>query len=155
MPKYTHTLTGVTLILALQLLSCGDRGPAEIHYGQDQCDHCKMTIADKKFGSELVTSKGKVYKFDSIECLAAYHVTAKLAAKDIPSMWVTDFSQPGSFLNVNRASIIASERQKSPMGVGLVAVSTPEQAKRLIEVIGGKILQWDQVRELVSADWHL
>jgi copper chaperone NosL len=155
MSKYRRTLISTILVLAFQLLACGDRGPAEIHYGQDQCDHCKMTIADKKFGSELVTVKGKVYKFDSIECLAAYHVTAGLGAGEIHSMWVTDFSQPGSFLNVERAAIIASERQKSPMGIGLVAVATPEQAIRLIEVVGGKIISWEQVRTLVTSDWHL
>ncbi len=142
-------------VIAMLFIACGSHGPAEIHYGQDQCDYCKMTIADKSFGSELATAKGKVYKFDSIECLAAYQVTSKLGAEDIHSMWVTDFSQPGSFLNIDQATIIASERQKSPMGVGLVAVNSPEHATRLIEVVGGKIIPWEQVRALVAADWHL
>lgn len=155
MRRITAAVFPALAVMAMLFAACMTHGPAEIHYGQDQCDYCKMTIADKKFGSELVTAKGKVYKFDSIECLAAYQVTSKLGAEDIHSMWVTDFSQPGSFLNIDRATIIASERQKSPMGVGLVAVNSPEHAARLIEAVGGKIIPWEQARALVSADWHL
>ena len=142
-------------VIAMLFGACGTHGPAEIHYGQDQCDYCKMTIADKSFGSELVTAKGKVYKFDSIECLAAYQVKSKLGAEDIHSIWVTDFGQPGSFLNIDRATIVATERQKSPMGVGLLAVNSPQQAGRLIEAVGGKIMAWEQVRAMVAADWNL
>ncbi len=155
MSKHTRSLISIILILTFQLLSCSDKGPTEIHYGQDMCEHCKMTIADQKFGSELVTAKGKVYKFDSIECLAAYDVTSKLVAGDIHSMWVTDFIKPGSFLNIESAAIIASERQKSPMGVGLLAVASAERATQLITAVGGKVLSWEQVCKLVAADWHL
>ena len=155
MPKHTYSLIITVLFFVVQFLACGDRGPTEIHYGQDQCDHCKMTIADKKFGSEMITAKGKVYKFDSIECLAAYDVTNKLATDDIHSMWVSDFIHPGTFINVDNATIIASERQKSPIGIGLLAVSSSEKATPIIQAVGGKVLDWEQVCALVAADWHL
>lgn len=155
MRRITAALYPAVAVMIMLFAACGTHGPAEIHYGQDQCDYCKMTIADKSFGSELVTAKGKVYKFDSIECLAAYQVTSKLGTEQIHSMWVTDFGRPESFLNIDRATIIASERQKSPMGVGLVAVDSPEHAARLIEVVGGSVLPWEQVRALISSDWHL
>ena len=155
MRKLILRILPTILVMSFALVGCGAHGPAEIHYGQDQCEYCKMTIADKSFGSELVTVKGKVYKFDSIECLAAYQSANSLSSGQIRSLWVTDFSQPGSFLNVESASIIASERQKSPMGVGLLAANSPEQAGRLIEAVGGKIISWEQVRALVAADWNL
>ena len=28
-----------------------------------------MTIVDPRYGAELVTTKGKVYKYDAVECL--------------------------------------------------------------------------------------
>lgn len=155
MSDSNRTLVFAILILACQFLVCGDRGPAEIYYGQDQCDYCKMTIADKSFGSEMITAKGKVYKFDSIECLAAYQITSEPAGEGIRSMWVTDFNHPGSFLDTERAVIVATERQRSPMGVGLVAVDSPPHAERLIETVGGKTLQWSEVRALVVTEWHL
>lgn len=70
-------------------------------------------------------------------------------------MWVTDFNHPGSFLNTERAVIIVTESQRSPMGVGLIAVDSPQQAKRLIETVGGKTLQWSEVGALVTSEWHL
>jgi copper chaperone NosL len=143
------------LLIAIQFSGCSSPGPADINYGQDQCTYCKMTIADKRFGAELVTHKGKIYKFDSIECLAAFQLTGGDASKIPLSMWVTDFSQPGTFLNVDQAAIIAAARQKSPMGVGLVAVATSDQAKKLIEAVGGNSLNWEQIRSLVSNEWHL
>jgi copper chaperone NosL len=114
-----------------------------------------MTIADSGYGSEMVTAKGKVYRFDSIECLAAFSITGGIAAENIHSMWVTDFNLPKTFLRADKATIIASERQKSPMGVGLIAVKSPEQAARLIEGVGGKVLPWEQVRTLVKTEWQL
>lgn len=155
MRNITGLLTVVTLVCSLTFLSCSKPGPVTINYGQDECDHCRMTIADKKFGSELVTSKGKAYKFDSIECLAAYRYNTELSASDIHSMWVTDFSHPGAFLNAEAATIIASERTKSPMGMGLLAVNTEQEAAKLIQVVGGKILPWDQIVALVATDWKL
>ena len=155
MSRFSLPAMAIAMVAGLQIISCTNKGPVEINYGQDQCDYCKMTIADKKFGAELVTSKGKIYKFDSIECLAAYRYTSSISAEQIHSMLVTDFGYPGSFLNVDNAQIIASERQKSPMGMGLVAVATKLEAEKLIEVVGGKVCSWDQVLNLVSTDWKL
>lgn len=155
MRRLTRLLTSVTLLFSLTFLSCSKPGPVTINYGQDECDHCKMTIADQKFGSELVTTKGKAYKFDSIECLAAYRYRTELSAGDIHSMWVTDFSRPGTFLSVEAAAIIAAERAKSPMGMGLVAVGSAQEAAKLIQVVGGKTLPWDQIIALVATDWKL
>ncbi len=155
MNRFALLALGLVLVASLQMIACAEKGPVEIHYGQDQCEYCKMTIADKRFGTELVTSKGKAYKFDSIECLAAYRYTSSLSAENIQSMWITDFGYPGSFLDVDKAQIIASERQKSPMGMGLVAVATKQQAEKLIEVVGGMTLPWNEVINLVSTDWKL
>jgi len=54
------------------LLSCST-GSQPINYGKDNCDFCKMTIMDQKFGTEIVTKKGKIYKFDSDECMRNFY----------------------------------------------------------------------------------
>ena len=144
-----------SLSAALLVVSCSALGPVEIQYGQDQCDYCKMTIADKRFGSELVTDKGKVFKFDSIECLAAFHSSGHTGTEGATSLWVTNFTQPGVFLRVDHAVIIATMREKSPMGVGLVAVGTTEQARQTIQTVGGNVLTWEEVQRMVANKWHL
>ncbi len=137
------------------LFGCGQSGPVEIHYGDDQCDYCKMAIADRRFGAELVTTKGKVHRFDSIECLAAFQQSLPAPAPDNSRIWVTDFNAPGSFVRGDNASIIVAEHQESPMGVGLLATSSRESAERTIPIVGGKIVTWDEIRALVCKAWKL
>lgn len=155
MNRLIVVLISISIIIASLFIGCGRRKPIEIHYGQDQCDYCKMIIVDPAFGSEMITEKGKVYKFDSIECLAAFSMVGGVASGDVHSMWVTNFELPKTFLKFDKAAIIATKRQKSPMGAGLVAVATPEQAARLIEVVGGTVLNWEQVCAKIAADWNL
>ena len=145
----------VSVLSLMVLVGCAGHGPVEINYGQDPCDYCKMTIADNKFGSELVTSKGKVYKFDSIECLAAYAQVNTGENASVKSMWVTDFNNAGTFVRVDNATIVLSERQNSPMGVGLVAFSLSPEAERFVTEKGGKILNWPETNKIVAQVWKL
>jgi len=54
------------------LLTACSHEPDPIRYGKDACAHCKMTIMDKRFSAELITAKGKVFKFDAAECMAGF-----------------------------------------------------------------------------------
>ncbi len=144
----------LTLFSAVVLTGCGVRGPAPINYGTDLCDYCDMTIADKAFGTELVTTKGKILKYDSIECLAASEFERGSSA-DIHSRWTTDFNNPGQFLNTDQAVIVATDRQKSPMGIGLVAVGSRTAADDLIAAKGGQVVSWEETIQIVVDSWKL
>jgi copper chaperone NosL len=63
----------LALIVSLMLFtaSCTVK-PEPIQYGEDNCVLCQMTIMDHRYGTEVVTDKGKVYKFDSVECLVEF-----------------------------------------------------------------------------------
>lgn len=143
------------ILFILALVGCSAPGPTPIIYGTDLCDYCDMTIADKAFGSELLTKKGKVFKFDSIECLAAAEAVGDHAASEIDSRWVTDFHNAGTFLNTESALLVATDRQKSPMGVGLVAVADRSRADDLIASKGGKMVNWEETMRLVVETWKL
>ena len=64
----------------------------EINYGVDACAYCKMNIVDPKFGAELITKKGRVYKFDAIECMVNYD---REMQKPVHQYLVNVISQPG------------------------------------------------------------
>lgn len=49
--------------------SCSPKGPEKINFGKDQCELCKMGIEDPKFATELITEKGRIYKFDDLNCM--------------------------------------------------------------------------------------
>ncbi|HSN59587.1 MAG TPA: hypothetical protein VLR49_01530, partial [Ferruginibacter sp.] len=55
--KYTMSSL-ITVLLTVTLSSCST-DPQPLRIGQDNCDFCKMTISDKRFGAEVVTKKGK------------------------------------------------------------------------------------------------
>ena len=65
MKPISITLYGLFFLL---LTSCSTK-PEPFAYGKDNCHTCKMGIMDPKFGTELITTKGKIYKFDDVSCM--------------------------------------------------------------------------------------
>lgn len=145
----------VLLVSCALLVGCSSFEPVEIHYGEDQCDYCRMAIADAAFGSQLITSTGKAHKFDSIECLAAFESTKAVDPSEIGARWVTDVKQPGSFLSVEKAIIVQSDGLRSPMGLGLAAVVSPELARTFSTEVSGQTMAWPEVKDYVRKSWNL
>ncbi len=139
--------------LALLFTSACTPQPEAIRVGEDECAYCRMSISDERYGAELVTNKSKVYKFDSIECLAA-HVSANgEGSDDVHSLWLMDFNNPGNWLDVNDAWIVQSENLRSPMGMNLTAVSDNSEAAQLTAQYGGEALRWQETKNLVKSEW--
>ena len=61
---------GIAVIL-LMIVAC-DPESKPIVYGEDKCEFCRMSIVDQRFAGEVVTQKGKAYKFDAVECMVNY-----------------------------------------------------------------------------------
>jgi copper chaperone NosL len=78
-------------IIALLFISCS-KVPEKINYGEDHCMNCEMTIMDKRYGAEIVTVKGKVYKFDSVECLVEFLKQGKVSTENVNLVLVTPFN---------------------------------------------------------------
>jgi len=145
----------VVLGMGLLLFSCAVPEPESLHYGEDVCDYCRMTIVERNFGSELVTNKAKVYKFDAIECLAAFKASDMVAADDIHSMWITDFLATPSLVNTSQANFVHTDHARSPMGVGLFGFSSPTGACVFAEEHQGKVVEWAELVRLVEEVWKL
>jgi copper chaperone NosL len=86
------------LILLLGLFVACEPKQEPINYGVDECELCRMRIMEDKYGAELVTEKGKVYKFDSIECLIKYSLNKNLIGVNDQLVLVSDFSNPGELI---------------------------------------------------------
>ncbi|MCF7797429.1 MAG: nitrous oxide reductase accessory protein NosL [Lentisphaeria bacterium] len=133
------------------VLAACTTGPREIQYGSDSCAHCLMTITDPRFATQLVTEKGKVHLFDSVECLAAFEendVSPKV------QRFVSDFERPGEFLLLNQAYLLRGEKLRSPMGLNLAAFSTTKNPEELAVHYGGEILTWKKVTKIVVNAWQ-
>ena len=138
-------------IICFLFISC-KKAPEPISYGNDACDNCKMTISDPKFGAELITNKGKIFKFDSIECLSAYYDS--INKEEIHSVWVTNYITQERFINISEASFLVSDKLKSPMGLNISAFADYNSLDKLKAEYGGKVLSWKDVQAYVKNEWQ-
>jgi copper chaperone NosL len=144
--KYVQNIT--ILLVIFIFLSCGLE-PEPINYGVDICAHCNMKIMDKRYGAELVSSKGKVFKFDSGECLIDYIYQNNISEKDNSQLLVTDFNNPGTLIKSGTATFIISQKLPSPMGAFLTAFSSRNAAQKKAEESGGDVYDWASVKEKI------
>lgn len=136
---------GYTAFLLLFLSACSIE-PAPINYGQDACDFCKMNIVDRQHAAEIVTAKGKSYKFDAVECMMNYLNRNDLASEEISYLLVCNYNQPGELIDAKDATYIISEAIPSPMGAFLSALDNPDSADQIVEVKGGEVFLWNELK---------
>ena len=110
------------------LAACSETGPQESRVGKDQCDNCKMTISDAKYATQLITEKGRLYKFDDISCLNDYEVSNTETTANA-KMYVADFPS-GKFIEKGTATLIKGGDIKSPMGGNTQAYQDKAMAEK-------------------------
>lgn len=131
--------------IALTLVSaCNQPGPQPFAIGKDACDFCKMTIMEKTSGMELITEKGKLFKFDDISCGVKYH---KKNASTGNKLYVSDRIS-GNFILADKASYLKSESIRTPMGSNIAAFLNGDAAKKYERKAKGKLMTWDEVMAL-------
>lgn len=123
--------------------------PQPINYGADECEFCKMIVMDKRYGAELVTDKGKIFMFDSIECLVGYLDNQKLTQENYSSVWVGNYANPGNIIDAEKALYLKNNELRSPMGLNVLAVENQEQYDKLLNEFGGKQIGWSDLSALV------
>ncbi|MCA9732643.1 hypothetical protein KC799_10970 [candidate division KSB1 bacterium] len=112
-----------------------------------------MQISDIQYGAELVTNKGKIYKFDAVECLAAYLNAGETGSEDVHSLWLINYQYPKTFVAVDSAVILLSKSLKSPMSLNLTAFSSMNAVEKYIKRSDDKILNWAETRSYVKSRW--
>jgi copper chaperone NosL len=124
------------LLLAGTISGC-DAGPQPIRYGQDECSECGMIISDRRFGAETITRKGKVFKFDDIGCMVSFLERAAIPRDSVKSGFAIDFNRANSFIALNEAVFLKSERLKSPMRSDCAAFATTGELEKVRDELGG------------------
>jgi copper chaperone NosL len=142
----------LSIIVAIGVITSGcEPEPQAIQYGSDECAYCKMMITEPEYGSQILNPQGRSYKFDSIECMAAYDLTN--SESELLSRWVPDFINSGNWIEAEDAVYLHSETLRSPMGLYLSAYVGRDSAEQMQSEYGGEILDYRQVLELVQAEW--
>lgn len=132
-------------IISLLLVSC-NVSPQPINYGSDACHYCEMTIVDRQHASQLVTAKGKAYKYDAIECMV-HSLQDEFENTEMAHYLVADLNQPGVLIDATKASFLVSENLQSPMGANLSAFLNSEAGDKAQEKFTGKTYSWKEIQE--------
>lgn len=142
-------ILSLLFLFIIPLISCG-ANPEPINYGKDECEFCRMLITDNKYGAELVTDKGKIYKFDSVECLVDFAITKNLTGDQTQTLLITDFSSPGNFVDARSAYYVRNNEFRSPMGLNVMAFGANTVMRKFVSENGGEVLSWVELIEIVK-----
>ena len=134
--------TLIVLSVVAFSISCSIE-PVPVEYGFDHCNFCEMTVVDKGHAAILVSSKGKTYKFDAIECMIRYSNRAE--DMKFAQILVCDYTNPGNMVNAEEAHFLVSDSIPSPMGGFLSAIYDEQMSLELLSKKGGEIFQWNEV----------
>lgn len=138
----------IVLFLSLVFLaSCGNPEPQPIEYGKEQCYYCKMNIVDNQHASEIVTKKGKAFKYDAIECML--NDLANRDDSEIALYLVCDYAQPGVLIDATQAHFLISKEIPSPMGANLSAFKSEQTAQKTQKEKTGDVYDWEILRTKV------
>ena len=135
----------ISIFLATNIMYSCSVEPEPIRYGTDGCHECKMTLMDKKFGAELVTRKGRVYKFDDVNCMINFFNSIENSTEEFRYKLVVDFTQPGKLVEASNAFYLKSTEIKSPMSSQVAAFEKQESMEALKQKWGGIYLVWGEL----------
>ena len=129
-------ILSIFVVLLFGLISCNS-GPQPIMFGTDACDFCKMSIADRNFGAEIITDKGKVYKFDDTHCFATFR-KKNIDSNIIKHVYFVNFLDPHNFIDADHVFLLESNDLHSPMGGNTAAFDSQEKLKITQRKVEGK-----------------
>ena len=125
LPRKT-AVAAALLVTSAGLASC-QPGPEPFRIGRDACDDCKMTIAEARFGGELITRKGRIYKFDDLHCLAHFRNANQELARDGKVLFA-DFEK-AILIPAEGAWSLTDPSFKSPMNSHAVSFASEAGAR--------------------------
>jgi copper chaperone NosL len=102
-----------------------------------------MTIVDKVHAAEVVTNKGKVYKFDATECMINF--IKEFDRSEIALYLSNNYTIPEALIDATKATFLISENIPSPMGANLSAFKNFSDAEKFQSERGGDLYSWEEL----------
>lgn len=133
-------------ILCLAFTSCSGSKIEPIKLNSDACDNCGMTISNPKFGAELLTQKGRVYKFDDISCMLNYKIDNhdKISGS---TYYISDYLGDNHLVPAETAIYIKGEKINSPMGGNIAAFTNKDSATKYNTIYEAEITNWTALNQ--------
>jgi copper chaperone NosL len=138
------TAAPIAALFLIFISSCTTQ-PEPFKIGKDACDDCKMTIMDAKFGGEIITKKGRTYKFDDAHCVGNFIKSGTVKQKDIAQTVFANHQKENTFLDAKAAQFVVSEQLKSPMNSNAAAFKDKAVAEQKAKETNGTVKNWDKL----------
>lgn len=142
--KNINLLFGVGALVLF--VACGHSGPETININKDDCDNCKMSISDKRFACELVTEKGRAYKFDDLACMMSYKNDNKDKMLNA-HFYINNYLLPNDLLLSDKLTFVEGENVGSPMGGNIAAFTKKDSADSYVVKLNAKIVTWQTISQ--------
>ncbi len=147
--KKSSNLILMIPILVVGLTSCST-DPQKIEIGKDACSFCKMSIVDSHFGGEILTKKGKVYKFDDVHCLLGFIKANTIDNKLTKEIYFVNFEEPYNLIEASKAILLKSNNLHSPMGGNIAGFSDRNKMNKTSSTTKGKEITWQELLKKTS-----
>ncbi|MBS1533758.1 MAG: nitrous oxide reductase accessory protein NosL [Bacteroidetes bacterium] len=129
------------LILPMFLLmACNRNDPQPIKLNVDACDFCKMTISNARFSAELITQKGRCYKFDDLACMIQFAQSNTVVP--YRAFYVNDYLKQNHLMTVEKAYFIKGGSINSPMRGNFAAFADQTNQKKYAQQYQAELLNW-------------
>lgn len=146
--------------MAMTALITGcNRGPVEvapprIHYGEHECDQCKMIISEERFAAGMVIhmadGRQRSAAFDDVNCMFDYQ--GELAHGDrVRGLFVHDIAD-NQWLDAQRATYLMSEALPTPMASGVAAAATRSSLEHLHREYGGSFITYEELQRRFTSN---
>ena len=129
------------------LIACNAK-PQPLVIGKDKCDYCKMPYNDSRFGGELVTENGKVYKFDDVHCILSFiNEGTQIKAKSY-ELYFVNFLANHQLVPMEKALFYSSPAFRSPMNGNVVIFDNKDSLEANIRTYPGNVEIWENLMKM-------
>lgn len=141
-------IVSISALFGVFLLLPGcDNAPQPIDFGMDACAECNMTIVDKRFGAEFVTGKGKIFKFDDVNCMVEFIQRAPHEQDSAAQRLIVTFNQGGTLAKADNLVFVKHKDLRTPMRSHVAAFEDKPSAQAALDELGegGEVITWQDV----------
>lgn len=160
MNRRRFLLRGMTLAAALAGMRAW-ADPRALQVGIDTCPYCGMAVIDGRFASEAITEGGRTLVYDAIECQLDHEAGHGPPPPEVSERWLADRLASArdavAWLDADEAWLLHHPRLRTPMGGGLAAFASEEEARtfaREQRLDEARLLSWaEAAREAAERPW--
>lgn len=140
--EYAAVIT--ILFVTATIVSCNVK-PQALKLGVDNCSFCKMTVSDPRFGGELITKKGKIYKFDDVHCLLSFMKSSAVPGNEIRDVYLVTFDGHHGFIKADEALLLKSAALHTPMNGNVAAFIDFNDYQTTLKEVNGIASNWTKL----------